>query len=1282
MSQKQQPSAITDLRSALESLGEGKIPVARLCARLSDLLADQPQWAEPILQQLERAYTDRLLSTGLYRSVKLHVDNCRTGQRQQAETKAVAEPRATVVAGEEASARVPAAQREEGGEDMASEIRAAISLPEQAGSVAGSSAVSEFLKSSGATGAGMDAEAGGGAASLSVGSVIRNRFQLLEVIGEGGMGKVFKGIDLLKQEARDKNPYVAIKLLNEDFKRHPEAFIALQRESSRQQQLAHPNIATVYDFDRIGDGNSQAYITMEFMDGLPLDSYLRRTVKPDGGLPFEQAFPIIQGLGRALEYAHKKNIVHSDFKPGNSFLCKDGAVKVLDFGIARAVTNPLAGDGPKTFFDVGKLGALTPAYASLEMLEGEAAPDPRDDIYALGCVAYQLLAGEHPFGNTPANVARDNRLAVAPVKGLKRDQMRALAHALAFERKNRAANISAWLEALEGKARHQNAWKLPALAAAVAAAVLLASYGTARYLHQREIDEIIGDINQGDSQRIEQTLALLDKYEIGDRRHILDRVRERLERYFERRVVAVADPALLRYDFPLAEKILGEAARLYPDSRWLTEFSGTVAMRKELLLERLGKEYAEHLEAGHLLADNQGEDITDVLKHLAVADPVHPLLKDPRLFAAYLHLAEDLFGKDSQERLDQVIAHIDTLLEQGADLEARDAEGVTALHRAALGDSPELARLLLDRGANLEARDEDGGTPLHYAARFGGSPEVVHLLLDRGAALEARDTRGATPLHYAVAAKDSSEVVRLLLDRGADVEAQDAEGVTPLDRAALDASPEIARLLQAQGTDAKAKARPEAVSAVPAEDGRVARVEGLKQDLLLQLKARDVESAKVTLQSLQPELLPEDPFLAQAFLSFEDSYLRLATDEARKGDREAALALIREGRELVPGALRLEEAEERFGREGRDDGEGERGATLSPQTEALQQELLAQLAARDVAAAKATLRLLQPELPADAPFLATQGFPAFEDSYLQLAADEAGKGDYDASLALIREGRELVPGSSRLEEASREYSLLESQMRRQEVQALMEKGRSLYARKPPKEELVSRVTQVLLEPLSALRRRPEEAIAVYDEVVRRFGNDTAPDIRASAAEALCNKGEVLYDRNRTEEAIAAYNEVESRFGGETAPDIRAQVARALFGRGTVLAKKGRRIGAIAVYDEMVRRFGDDPAPDIRASVAEALFNKGEVLYVRNRTEEAIAAYSEVESRFGGETAPAIRVQVVRALFGRGTALAKKGRREEAISVYDEIVRRFGDDTVPAVRNQVDETVIRLRALKR
>ena len=167
---------------------------------------------------------------------------------------------------------------------------------------------------------------------LRPGMVVRERFVLVEQLGSGGMGEVFKARDLRREEAHDRQPFIALKVLNKEVSAHPDSFMALQREARRAGTLAHPNVVTVYDFDRDG---ARIYMTMEYLEGRGLDTYLREECSR--GLPLEKAWPIIRGVALALEYGHQKRIVHSDLKPGNIFICNDGSVKVLDFGIARVI---------------------------------------------------------------------------------------------------------------------------------------------------------------------------------------------------------------------------------------------------------------------------------------------------------------------------------------------------------------------------------------------------------------------------------------------------------------------------------------------------------------------------------------------------------------------------------------------------------------------------------------------------------------------------------------------------------------------------------------------------------------------------------------------------------------------------------------------------------------------------------------------------------------------------------------------------------------------------------
>jgi serine/threonine protein kinase len=261
----------------------------------------------------------------------------------------------------------------------------------------------------------------------AVGALLKGRFRLEEELGRGGMGIVYKALDFRREEARDRDPYVAVKILNPELIGDPQFLIALQRECKRSQNLPHPNIITVFDFDR--DGRN-IFMTMEYLEGRPLKQVVqeRRT-----GVTLAEAWPWIKGMGEALAFAHSNGIVHSDFKPGNVYLSKNG-VKVLDFGLASLVTKNQ--DHDRTLVDARALGAYTPCYASLETLREEPA-DPADDLYAFACTIYELLTGKHPYHRLTALQAKDAGLRPKRVGGLNNRQWRALEQALALHRTER-----------------------------------------------------------------------------------------------------------------------------------------------------------------------------------------------------------------------------------------------------------------------------------------------------------------------------------------------------------------------------------------------------------------------------------------------------------------------------------------------------------------------------------------------------------------------------------------------------------------------------------------------------------------------------------------------------------------------------------------------------------------------------------------------------------------------------------------------------------------------------
>jgi len=282
-------------------------------------------------------------------------------------------------------------------------------------------------------------------ATLTPGTVIRERFTIMERLGAGGMGTVYRALDRNKEQFQERNPYVAIKVLNAQLVGYRDALIALQREARREQELAHPNIVSVYDFDI--EGNT-FFVSMELLEGETLDQTIRDLRGEP--MPLSRAMPIIQGAGAALAHAHSKNIVHCDFKPNNVFITRRNEVKVLDFGIARAVE--LAEATQSHTFDAGVLNALTPAFASCEMIERKP-PDPRDDIYALACVAYELLGGQRPYQSYPATQARSLGLKPPRLKNLNKRQWDTLRSALSFGRESRPHSVDAFLRGLRGDRR-------------------------------------------------------------------------------------------------------------------------------------------------------------------------------------------------------------------------------------------------------------------------------------------------------------------------------------------------------------------------------------------------------------------------------------------------------------------------------------------------------------------------------------------------------------------------------------------------------------------------------------------------------------------------------------------------------------------------------------------------------------------------------------------------------------------------------------------------------------
>jgi tRNA A-37 threonylcarbamoyl transferase component Bud32 len=266
-----------------------------------------------------------------------------------------------------------------------------------------------------------------------VGSILRDRFILDAEIGRGGMGYVYSAVDRRRLEAGHDQPYVAVKLLNENFQNDSEALRLLEAEARKSQALAHPNITTVYDFDR---DKADVFIVMELLKGTGLDRRLGQTL----GQPLSpgECARILKGTCAGLAHAHSRGVVHSDLKPGNIFQLQDGSIKLLDFGLAAAASAS-AGHPIQD--------SLTAAYASPEQFR-RAERDPRDDIFALGCIAYQVLTGSHPFLSRPIDEVAREGVQVAPVDGLDPQAWDTIRMALDFDRGQRLDSVDRFLAGL------------------------------------------------------------------------------------------------------------------------------------------------------------------------------------------------------------------------------------------------------------------------------------------------------------------------------------------------------------------------------------------------------------------------------------------------------------------------------------------------------------------------------------------------------------------------------------------------------------------------------------------------------------------------------------------------------------------------------------------------------------------------------------------------------------------------------------------------------------------
>jgi serine/threonine-protein kinase len=600
-------------------------------------------------------------------------------------------------------------------------------------------------------------------------------YEILGELGRGAMGVVYHGRD-----AAIGRP-VAIKVIRIDAGTSPDESAQLRqrliREASVAGKIYHPGIVTVH---QLGEDGDNVFIVMEFVEGSSLESLLTHNPTLDRAWSLD----ILAQVAVALDYAHKAGVVHRDIKPANILVRGDGRVKIADFGIAKMTAGVTSG------LTAAGVSIGSPAYMSPEQIQASEI-DGRSDQFALATIAFQMLAGRMPFKGTTAHTLMFQIVTADPFDPQPGDLpltpgVRAvLARALAKKPESRFPDCASFIQELtnaagaasvsqtaiiQPKPKESKSWMIAPIAG-VLVTLGLAGAGIYYYTHWRccapaptPAPIAIATTEPTPTPTPEP----VEKPEAAE-------TPEPVEAPAPVKVPSEAKPGAAKKQRP----VVSEPTPVPAMSLLAAVSNGKVDLVKSLLAK--------------------GANVNE-----ADAEGNTPLM----------------IASEGNANLPYGLPVVEMLINARASLEAHDAKGRTALHRAAAEGKTDAARLLLDSGALINPKANDGATPLFYAVQFGKTP-VLELLIAHHARLNLADATGTTPLMIASEGTtnlpNNAAMVEALLSAGARHEPVDANGRSALYRASAAGKPEAVRLL----LDHHAKPN------VQAKDGSTALIEAV-----------------------------------------------------------------------------------------------------------------------------------------------------------------------------------------------------------------------------------------------------------------------------------------------------------------------------------------------------------------------------------------------------------------------------------------------------------------------